>query len=240
MTDDYRATLYGSYVQSHQGVLEEEGNQARMAEDVLRHLPNSPNARILDVGCGQGMLMRFLRANGYTNVRGIDISADQIGLALRLGTLGVERADLFEVVERRDQSYDVVVALDVVEHFDRSEVQRVFSAFSQLLRPGGTLVLRTPNGGSPYSGRYQFGDLTHGLIYTNRSLEQVMTVTGFADVRVFPVRPAGSGARQRARHVLWAVIEKIIMVPLVVETGQVRGHIVTQNLVCVATLAPAK
>lgn len=235
MTSEYRTALYDDYVHGHQGVLPEQRNQPRMAEDVLRHLPQTRSVKILDVGCGQGMLVRFLLGNGYEDVSGIDVSADQVTLACQLGTPNVERADLFEVAGRSGQRYDVVVALDVVEHFDRADVQRVFDAFSRLLRPGGTLVLRTPNGCSPYSGRHQFSDLTHGVIYTDRSLAQVAAVTCFTDVQIFPVRPAGSGAFQRVRRVLWAIIEPLIVAPLVVETGQLRGHVVTQNLVCTAT-----
>jgi len=235
VTTDYRSKLYGSYVFGHQGVLPEERNQARMAADVLRHLPARRDVRILDLGCGQGMLVRFLRANGYSQVTGIDVSADQIALAHELGTDGVREADLFETAEAEAGRWDVVVALDVVEHFDRPDVQRLFSALARLLRAGGTLVLRTPNGSSPYSGRYQFSDLTHGVIYTDRSLEQVAAATGFTDVAVFPVRPAGDGVRQRIRRALWTVIEAMMILPLVVETGQLRGHVVTQNLVCRAT-----
>lgn len=237
MTFDYRTPFYDRYVGSHQGVLPEQRNRARMATDVLRHLPPSRSVDILDVGCGQGMLMRFLLDKGYDSVTGIDLSADQIALARKLGTPNVREGDLFELSAQHAQCYDAVVALDVIEHFDRADVPRLFAAFAALLRPGGILILRTPNGSSPYSGRYQFSDLTHGVIYTNRSLEQVAAVTGFTQVRVFPVRPAGPSVPQRVRRALWAVVEKLIVAPLIIETGQVRGHIVTQNLVCTATRA---
>ena len=194
MTTDYRAPLYNSYVGGHQGILPEKRNQARLAEDVLRHLPQGRTATILDVGCGQGMLVRFLANHGYEEVLGVDLSEEQIRLARELGSTNVAQADLFEVANRRPNDFDVLVALDVVEHFDRVDVQRVFDAFYRLLKPGGILVLRTPNGVSPYSGRYQFSDLTHGVIYTDRSLAQVAAVTGFINVRVFPVRPAGSAS----------------------------------------------
>jgi 2-polyprenyl-3-methyl-5-hydroxy-6-metoxy-1,4-benzoquinol methylase len=235
MADNYREALYLQYVADHQGVLPEAANRPRMAQDVLAHLPAPRDTRILDVGCGQGMLVRFLLGQGYSEVRGIDVSAEQVALAHDLGTPAVEVGDLFAFSADNPGAFDAVVALDVVEHFDRADVQDVFSALGRLLRPGGMLILRTPNGGSPYSGRYQFSDLTHGVIYTDRSLEQVCAATGFEAVRVYPVRPAGSGGLQRVRRVLWRAIEAAFVVPLIVETGRVRGHIVTQNLVCTAT-----
>ena len=237
MSLDYRATLYRSYVGGHQGIVPEERCQARMAADVLCHLPQDRRVRILDVGCGQGMLVRFLQRNGYADIAGIDLSTDQVALARELGTPNVHHADLFDVADERPCAYDVVLALDVVEHFDRADVQSAFDALARLLRPSGTLILRTPNGCSPYSGRHQFSDLTHGVIYTDRSLEQVAAVTGFRDVRIFPVRPAGYGTLQRLRRALWSVIEVLMILPIVVETGELRQHVVTQNLVCTAKRA---
>jgi 2-polyprenyl-3-methyl-5-hydroxy-6-metoxy-1,4-benzoquinol methylase len=230
----YRQFLYDSYVDVHQGIVDERRSEPALAQDVLRHLSCRSEAPILDVGCGQGQLIRLLRARGYTEVSGIDVSPQQVELARRLGTPQVEQADLFDHCADHASAYDVVVAMDVVEHFDREDVPRVFRAFWELLRPGGTFIFRTPNGSSPYAGRYFFGDLTHGLAYTRRSAAQACAAAGFGHVAVHPVRPAGNGVRQRARRALWAVIEAVLTIPLIVETGEVRGHIVTQNLLGVA------
>jgi 2-polyprenyl-3-methyl-5-hydroxy-6-metoxy-1,4-benzoquinol methylase len=231
---DYRHDLYRSYVSGHQGEIA-EGRTRPSVEVILSHLPSNRGVAILDVGCGQGQLLRMLASRGYVNASGIDASREQVELARRLGTERVEQADLYSHADRWAATYDVVTALDVVEHFDRSEVPRVFGAFAKLLRPGGTFILRTPNAAGPYGGRLLYSDLTHGVAYTARALEQAAAAAGFESIRSYPARPAGRGARQLVRRGLWRLIEGLMIAPLVVETGELRGHIVTQNLIGVAT-----
>lgn len=231
----YRAALYDSYVSGHQGEIAEARSAPAFEADILARVPAARDLAILDVGCGQGQLVRLLAQRGYRDVRGIDLSQEQIDLAQDLGTKRVERADLFAFAVEHSGEFDVIIAVDLVEHFDRSDVPRLFATLGQLLKDGGVLIIRTPNGSSPYGGRILYGDMTHGVAYTARSLSQVTAAAGFKDVVSYPVRPAGSGPKQRIRRLLWHVIEALLIIPLVVETGQIRGHIVTQNLVAVAT-----
>ncbi len=51
-----------------------------IAEKMRRHLPNR-RARILDIGCGTGLTARGLAEAGYTNLHGLDLSAEMIALA---------------------------------------------------------------------------------------------------------------------------------------------------------------
>ncbi|MBJ7328696.1 MAG: class I SAM-dependent methyltransferase [Solirubrobacteraceae bacterium] len=229
--DQYRDRLYDSYVTGHQGEIAETRSYAGFDVDIVARVPSDRAVSIVDIGCGQGQLVRMLGEHGYTDVWGIDLSQEQVDLAKELGTPNISRDDLFGFAEEHQGGFDVVLAVDLIEHFDRADVQRVFEALSSLLRPGGTLIVRTPNGASPYAGRILFGDLTHGVAYTTKSLEQVAAATAFDRVEVFPVRPAGTGWKQRVRRALWRLIELGLVFPLVVETGHVRGHIVTQNLV---------
>jgi 2-polyprenyl-3-methyl-5-hydroxy-6-metoxy-1,4-benzoquinol methylase len=231
---EYRSAFYDEYVSGYQGIVTEDLSEATLAADILPRLPVYRKSKILDVGCGQGQLVGLLHRYGYTDVNGIDASPEQVSLAHKLGRMTVSLGNLFEASQDTPGSYDVVTAIDVVEHFDRQEVQQVFQAFSNLLTPGGVFVFRTPNGCSPFAGRILFGDLTHGVIFTQRSLGQVGHLTGFAQMETFAVRPSGSSSRRRFRKIAWALLEPVIKAPLIIETGIIRGHIVTQNLVGVA------
>jgi hypothetical protein len=96
------------------------------------------------------------------------------------------------------------------------------------------LLVRTPNAASPFFGRYRYGDLTHGLAFTVRSLRQALASTGFGHVEFSAVDPVPHGLLSTARFVLWQLIAGLFKLCLAVETAQLRGHIVTQNIVVTA------
>jgi SAM-dependent methyltransferase len=82
--------------------------------------------RILDYGCGSGLFVKFLQANGVKNARGYDPFVAAYGDGQILGEL-----------------FDTVVSYDVIEHHD--EPRTFLHSVAPLLRPGGLLVIGTPN-----------------------------------------------------------------------------------------------
>jgi len=98
--------------------------------------------RILEIGSGLGYMTCALARRGHS-VTGIDISAAAVAAARARFGDHFERADLAEYAERHAATYDVVIACELIEHLIDPVpfVQRALS----LLRPGGRLVLTTPN-----------------------------------------------------------------------------------------------
>lgn len=99
---------------------------------------------VFDAGCGNGALLLKLKRAGYA-VAGCD--ASETGIAIARQTLGsdvqLERMSVYDdLVSSFGSNWDLVVATEVIEHLyaPRDFVQRARA----LLRPGGTLVLRTP------------------------------------------------------------------------------------------------
>jgi hypothetical protein len=90
-----------------------------------------------------------------------------------------------------------------------------------MLAPGGSLILQTPNGASPFSGQIFWSDVTHGMQYTNRSLRQICAATGFLSVESFPTRPAIHGAASLLRAGLWGCVESILWLAAAAETGNI-------------------
>ena len=82
-------------------------------------LPADLNSSILDLGCGSGQFLYFLRPKrGYTRLRGIDLDGQQVEIAKALG-LDVEQAAIFDYLDRFEGRFDVVAMLDIIEHFAR-------------------------------------------------------------------------------------------------------------------------
>jgi 2-polyprenyl-3-methyl-5-hydroxy-6-metoxy-1,4-benzoquinol methylase len=230
---DGRQRLYARYVSTH-GTGGIDGGTIWARRHVLPRLPVSREARILDVGCGAGEVVGLVHAAGYRNTCGIDISEEQVALAHDRGIEGVFLADLREHLASAQDTYDVIIALDVFEHFEPEGVLELLDLIAGALKSGGQLLVRTPNAASPFFGRYRYGDLTHGLAYTVRSLRQALASTGFGHVEFSAVDPVPHGLLSTARFVLWQLIAGLFKLCLAVETGQLRGHIVTQNIVVTA------
>jgi len=89
----------------------------------------SPDALVLDVGCGDNWFKRAAATRGFTGVTGLDLypPADIIGDIRSWQSLGL-----------LPHSFDAIVAFEVVEHGDYSE------SFRELLKPNGKLFLTTP------------------------------------------------------------------------------------------------
>ncbi len=108
----------------------------------------TPGSRVVDVGCGSGEFPAMAAAAGYAAC-GIDVSEPSIEVARKLHR-GVDFrvADASDLAVSELESFDVVTLWDVIEHVLRPH--EVIASAATLLRPGGLIVLGTPNGASIY------------------------------------------------------------------------------------------
>lgn len=105
-------------------------------------------AEVLDVGCGNGVISRYLGEKGFV-VRGVDVSPKAIEKARALNTFPNVR---FEVVSAEQlvadgQKYHAVVCSEVLEHL--SEPGKLLKVLHQILHDDGVLVVTVPNGKGP-------------------------------------------------------------------------------------------
>lgn len=104
------------------------------------------NQRVLDISCGEGYGSALMRANGAANVTGADIDADIIARAGRVyGGAGLtfETADARAPLPFDDQSFDVVVSFETIEHI--KEHDEFLGELARVLTSTGTLIISTPD-----------------------------------------------------------------------------------------------
>jgi 2-polyprenyl-3-methyl-5-hydroxy-6-metoxy-1,4-benzoquinol methylase len=236
----YREKLYSTYVSDNTGHNYGESS-IRAVENQFpvwkkyygRFLPDDRAAHVLELGCGDGGFVHYLRSTGYKNSHGIDRSPEQIKAAEGLGIKGVECADIVDFLRDKKDRYDAIVARDVLEHFNKDEVMDLLGLIFSSLKPGGVLLIQTPNGESPFGTKFRYWDFTHEVIFTSNSLNHVLRATGFASVAFYPAGPVPHGLKSTVRFLLWKAIELLLKFYMVVETGGGRG-IYTQNIIAVA------
>ncbi len=104
--------------------------------------------RVADIGCGSGYGAALLKEAGASLVEGADISRHAIAYATahysHLARFSIQNAT--KLARYADEQFDVVVCSEVLEHLKEYERERAAVAeMNRVLKPGGLLVLGTPN-----------------------------------------------------------------------------------------------
>lgn len=189
MSDDRGATpaFYDRYWASqHDGKPSDFEHKWPALEPLI---PREPGVVILDYGCGNGEILRELRAlNAGARFIGVDVSE----AALATARAAVSEATYHHVrdgerVPLPAASVDFIFSSEVIEHVYDTDV--IFAEFARLLRPGGRILITTPY---------------HGLIKN-------LLLVSFAFDRHF--NPRGAHVRFFSKHSLFSALRAVGLEP---------------------------
>jgi 2-polyprenyl-3-methyl-5-hydroxy-6-metoxy-1,4-benzoquinol methylase len=110
------------------------GDAEALADEVIRLGPGN----VLDVGCGMGTLVLTLRQRGI-DARGLDVARRTVEEANRRAPGCFEVGSILDI-PHPDESFDIVLCLDVLEHLDEADVP---TALAELHRVSRQAVLAT-------------------------------------------------------------------------------------------------
>lgn len=185
-------------------------------------LPASPDAAIADVGCGSGVLLRFFQKRGYRNLIGVDLSPEQLHAA-RAVCENVHLQGATEFLLAHPGAFDLVISFDLIEHLGKDELLDFLAAAHGALRPGGRLILQTPNCASPFGIVQRHADFTHEIGLTPGALAWLLRLTGFEKFQAREQGPVVHGLKSFVRFVLWKCLRLYLVLFDLVETGSAQG-----------------
>ncbi|WP_254459201.1 methyltransferase domain-containing protein [Xanthomonas sacchari] len=184
-TQDELSAMYVRLEQAFRGSQEEI---RRRGEVYLPYIADAAAAtgcrKVLDLGCGRGELLGLLAGHGY-EARGIDLNPVFVEENRQAGR-EVSLVDALTALEACEpDSLAVITSIHLVEHVPVEVLVRLLDLALRALRPGGKLILETPNPQNLRTSAYYFYfDPTHRNPLPPPLLAWMAGDRGFADVHV--------------------------------------------------------
>ena len=100
------------------------------------------NSKVLDVGCGDGALMKYLSENKTSNIRGLEISKESVQNCLSKGLTVIEGNAENDLKQFPNHSFDFVILSQTLQAFLNPEI-----VLSELMRVGRKTIVTIPNFG---------------------------------------------------------------------------------------------
>ena len=127
--------------------------------------------RLLEIGFGDGSFLRWAKDQeahvvGCELIEPICSSGIEQGYDTRFGDVRV-------TVDPSHESFDLVIAFDVLEHIPPNELLDFLKFIRSVMKPGALFIVRVPNGQSPFGLINQYGDITHVNVLSKGRFEQL-------------------------------------------------------------------
>ncbi len=201
-----------------------------------RFLPRDRNSRILDLGCGAGHFLYFLRSLGYNNLSGIDISRDQIEQAKKIVECSLENIGINDFLSSTDKEYDLIICNHIIEHLTLPETEQLFRKMLIRLSSTGKIIITTPNANSLWANYALFSDITHKRLFTAESLLQI-NYNLPVKLSFYEEGAAAYDFLSAVRWVLYKIRQVYLRMLFIIDVGPWRNKskpmIFSSNLICI-------
>lgn len=178
---------------------------------------------ILDHGCGEGEFLDWLATRTSASLAGFEVAPDQLKLA-KLRCAARSQVTFLERDDPPEPRYDLVFSHHVVEHIRDDALPGFIARLTGHVRPGGALVMATPNGLNPFAHAFfMSADPTHTRMHSPYSLAQVFRAAGFAIRSVHRELPQAYDVPSWFKTAAWAVLAAGCRVAAAASGAGVRG-----------------
>lgn len=185
--------------------------------------------KVLDVGCGDGLIASLIAKATGAEVHGVDVSKSSVKKAKQRGI----KAKVVDINKQklpfRENTFDAVFCGDILEHIYDSE--KLIESVNRVLKPGGYAIISVPNIASWYnrvfllfglmpvwvesSPRTYTGNplikkgVGHIHAFTKRSLRELLQLKGFRVESMVGSPTMADGTREKWKEELWNHIDSV-------------------------------
>jgi ubiquinone/menaquinone biosynthesis C-methylase UbiE len=158
---------------------------------VLRSIDINRTTRVIDIGCGPGVLLSRIFRHANATV-GLDISKNQVRFTNNLLKNNQNIVGACQNLPIRDNSMDCAFMVEVLEHLPPDDAEKVLKSIFRVLKKSGVLILTTPNYRSLWPVIEFFWNKINPINYNEqhinklniKKLRLLLTIAGFKDIKM--------------------------------------------------------
>jgi len=174
--------------------------------------------KLLEIGCGHGFFLEAAKQSPF-QATGIDISRYAVAYAQKEVCVDARVMDLYKATFK-PKTFDVVVAFQLIEHVQ--DPVTFLAAAHRLMKPGGVLLLATPNEGGylrKLLGNHwlSFRHREHLYFFSSKTMRLILERAGFTDIqfckdetRWYPLRHIFGGIKYYLHGNIFVLISNVL------------------------------